>query len=62
VWTVGAQGSARLQAWDLETGQPVFTGGGIGDEVPNTRRFTAPIAVHGSIVVGADGRVFAFKP
>jgi hypothetical protein len=62
VWTVGAEGSARLHAWDLETGQPVFTGGGIGDDIPNARRFTAPIAAHGRIVVAADGRVFAFKP
>jgi outer membrane protein assembly factor BamB len=62
VWTAGAEGSGRVHAWDLETGAPVFTGGGVGDAVPNTRRFTAPIAVHGRIVVAADGRLFAFTP
>jgi hypothetical protein len=62
VWTAGAEGSGRLHAWDLETGAPVFTGGGVGDDVPNMRRFVAPIAAHGRILVAADGRVFAFKP
>jgi outer membrane protein assembly factor BamB len=62
VWTIGAEASARLHAWDLETGEPVFTGGGVGDQVSNARRFTTPIAAHGRILVGADGRLFAFKP
>jgi hypothetical protein len=59
VWTAGAEGSDQLHAWDLETGQPVFTGRAPEDRLGGVRRFTTPIAVHGRIFVGGDGRLFA---
>jgi hypothetical protein len=62
VWTAGAETSDRLHAWDLETGQPVFTGGGGADKIPNVRRFTTPIAVHGRVLVAGDGKLYALRP
>ena len=58
VWTAGG----ALRAWDAETGAPLFAGGGAGDALTGVRQFTSPIAVHGRVLVGADGRLFAFKP
>jgi outer membrane protein assembly factor BamB len=60
VWSAGAEGSQRLHAWDAETGQPLFAGGGGMDLMAAVRRFTTPIAVHGRVFVGADGELFAF--
>jgi hypothetical protein len=62
VWTAGAEGSNRLHAWDLATGAPVFTGGGAGDTVANLRHFTTLLEANGRIFVGADNKVFAFRP
>ena len=60
VWTAGAQGTNRLHSWDLVTGAAVFKGGTTSDAISKVRRFTAPIAVHGRIFVGADARLYAF--
>jgi hypothetical protein len=62
VWTAGAEASDQLHAWDLETGQPVFTGGTRADRIPNVRRFTTPIAVHGRVLVAGDDRLYALRP
>jgi len=62
VWAAGAENSNQLHAWDLLTGQLVFTGGGSGDKIPNVRHFTTPIVAHGRIFVGADGVLYALKP
>jgi outer membrane protein assembly factor BamB len=62
VWSAGAEASGQLHAWDAETGAPLFTGGGPGDVVPNLRRFTTLVAVHGRIFVGADDQLYAFRP
>jgi outer membrane protein assembly factor BamB len=61
VWSAGAEGTERLRAWDAETGQLLFAGGGAGDLMNRVRRFTTPIAVKGRILVGADNRLFAFR-
>jgi len=58
VWTAGAQSSNKLHSWDLVTGAPVFTGG--ASTIDKVRRFTAPIAVHGRVFVGADDKLYAF--
>lgn len=51
----------RLRAWDAETGQVLFAGGGAGDVRSRVRRFTTPVAVRGRTLVGADNRLFAFR-
>jgi hypothetical protein len=60
VWTAGAQSSDRLHAWDLATGALVFSGGAATDAIPNVRRFTTPIVVHGRVFVGGDKKLYAF--
>jgi outer membrane protein assembly factor BamB len=61
IWAAGAEGTERLRAWDAETGQLLYGGGGAGDVMNRVRRFTTPIAVRGRILVGADNRLFAFR-
>jgi hypothetical protein len=60
VWTIGAEGTNRLYAYDGETGNPLFTGGGSNEQMTMVQRFSTPIAVNGRIIVAADGRLFAF--
>lgn len=55
VWTVGN----HLLGFDAQTGAPVYTG---TDSLSNVRKFTSPIAAHGRIYIGADGKVYSFKP
>ncbi len=54
VWEVGQ----NLLGWDVNTGNPVYTG---TDTVANVRSFTAPIAAKGRIYVGGDNKVYSFK-
>jgi uncharacterized repeat protein (TIGR01451 family) len=68
VWTIGAcdtvtgcaAGSNRLYAYNGETGDPLFTGGGPDEQMTLVQRFSTPIAVNGRIVVAAGGRLFVF--
>jgi hypothetical protein len=62
VWTAGAESSNRLHAWNLVTGAMVFAGGGTGDTFANLRHFTTVLDAAGRLFVGADGKVYAFKP
>jgi hypothetical protein len=55
VWFVGS----NLNGWDIESGKQVYTG---ADTVSNVRLFTSPIAAGGRIYIGADGKVYSFKP
>ncbi len=60
VWSVGAEGSNRLYAFDGETGEVLFAGGGVDEQMGFVRRFQTPIAVNGRIFVAADDQLFAF--
>jgi hypothetical protein len=65
VWTIGAEGTDplsanRLFAYNGETGEPLFTGGGSDEHMTFVQRFSTPIAVNGRIIVAADGRLFVF--
>ncbi len=55
VWEVGN----HLNGWSVDTGKQVYTG---TDTLANVRKFTSPIAAHGHIYIGADNKVYAFKP
>jgi hypothetical protein len=59
VWTVGAESSNQLHAWELATGKPVVVG---SDPMSNVRRYTTPIFVHGRVFAAGDGQLYAFKP
>jgi len=60
VWSVAAEGDNRLRGFDGETGQPVFNGGGPGDQMSFVRRFQTPIVAKGRIVVAADDQLVVF--
>lgn len=55
VWEVGN----HLNGWSVDTGTQVYTG---TDTLANVRKFSSPIAAHGHIYIGADNKVYAFKP
>jgi hypothetical protein len=60
VWTIGAEGTNRLYAYNGETGEVLFDGGGSNEQMTLVRRFQTPIAVNGHIIVAADGQLFVF--
>jgi hypothetical protein len=60
VWTVGAESSNRLYAFDGQTGQVLFNGGGANELMTLVRRSQTPINVNGRIFVAADNQLFAF--
>lgn len=60
VWTIGAEASNRLYAYDGETGAPLFAGGGTDEHMNVVRRFSTPIAVNGRIFVLGDDQLYAF--
>ena len=61
VWGVGAEGDSRLHGFDGDTGAPVFTGGGAGDQMGSLNHLITPIAAKGKIYVGGSGAVYAFS-
>lgn len=61
VWTIGAEGTNRLYAYNGETGDPLFTGGGVNEQMSQVSRFQTPIAVNGRIIVAADDKLFVFS-
>jgi hypothetical protein len=60
VWSVGAESSNRLYAFNGETGAVLFAGGGPEEQMSVVRRFQTPIAVDGRLVVAADQELYAF--
>jgi len=56
VWVVS---NNQLMGLDGAKGTAVFTS---GDNCPNVRQWTSPIAVHGRIVVGADNALCIWSP
>ena len=60
VWGLGAEGDQRLHAFDGDTGNAVFAGGGANELMAGTRRFNTAIAARGRIYVATDNKVYAF--
>jgi hypothetical protein len=60
VWTAGAEFTDRLHAFNGETGEVLFSGGGPDEQMSPIRHFQTPIAVNGRIFVAADNELFAF--
>jgi hypothetical protein len=60
VWTAGADFTDRLHAFNGETGEVLFSGGGPDEQMSPIRHFQTPIAVNGRIFVAADNELFAF--
>jgi len=69
VWTVGpadgtgpgTEGSQQLKAFDGETGEVLFAGGGPADRIFGVQRHQSPIIVNGRIYVVGRDRLFAFS-
>lgn len=60
VWTLGAEASQTLNAFDGDTGTAIaYPGKSVS--IPGMRRFNTPIAAKGRIYVPADGMIVAFK-
>ena len=57
IWTIGAEGTNRLLAYDGETGAPLFA----SDHLTQVRRFMTPIAVNGRIIVVSDNTLYVFN-
>ena len=60
VWTVGTQASNRLHGYDGETGEVLFAGGGVEEQMSRVQNFQTPIVVNGRIFVAANDQVYAF--
>ncbi len=60
VWTVGAEYTNQLHAFNGETGEALFGGGGPNEHMGNVRHFQTPIVVNGRIFVAADDELYAF--
>jgi hypothetical protein len=60
VWSLGAESSNRLHAFDGETGVVLFAGGGPEEQMNGVRRFQTPIVVNGRIIVAADHELYVF--
>ena len=60
VWTVGTGASNRLHAFDGETGEVLFAGGGQEEQMSRVQNFQTPIVVNGRIFVAANDQVYVF--
>jgi len=60
VWTAGAESSNRLHAFNGDTGEVLFAGGGSDDQMTSVQHFQTPIVANGRIIVAADNRLYAF--
>jgi outer membrane protein assembly factor BamB len=60
VWSVGSENSNRLQAFNGETGEMLFAGGGAAEQMNFVHRFQTPIVVNGRIFVAGDNELYAF--
>jgi hypothetical protein len=60
VWTIGSEGTNQLYAYNGETGETLFNGGGSDEQMTLVRRFSTPIAVAGRLFVAADNQLYAF--
>jgi outer membrane protein assembly factor BamB len=64
VWSIStepAETTSRLYAFNAETGEVLFSGGGPDEEMSMVRRFQTPIVVNGRIFVAADNELYAFS-
>jgi uncharacterized repeat protein (TIGR01451 family) len=61
VWAVSTETTNRLFAFNGETGEILFSGGGPDEQMSFVRRFQTPIAVNGRIIVAADDQLFVFS-
>jgi hypothetical protein len=61
VWVAGVAGDQRLHAYDGDTGEVIYAGGGANELMTGTRQWNTGIAARGTIYFGADNKIYAFK-
>ena len=61
VWVAGAGGDGRLHAYDGDTGNVIYAGGGANEMMSGTRRWNTGIVARGRIYYPADNKIYAFK-
>jgi hypothetical protein len=61
LWTISSGfPSNKLRAYNAETGEVLFDGGGTPDAIGTLKGFLAPIAVNGRIFIAGDNQLYAF--
>ena len=61
VWVAGAGGDGRLHAYDGDTGNVVYAGGGANEMMSGTRKWNTGIVARGRIYYPADNKIYAFE-
>jgi FG-GAP-like repeat/PQQ enzyme repeat len=61
VWVAGAGGDGRLHAYDGDTGDEIFSGGGANEMMSGTRKWNTGIVARDRIYYPADNKIYAFK-
>jgi outer membrane protein assembly factor BamB len=61
VWVAGGGGDGRLHAYDGDTGNVIYAGGGANEMMSGTRKWNTGIVARGRIYYPADNKIYAFK-
>jgi len=61
VWVAGGGGDGRLHAYDGDTGNVIYAGGGANELMTGTRKWNTGIVARGRIYYPADNKIYAFK-
>ena len=64
VWVAGTGngGDQRLHAYDGDTGEVIYAGGGVNELMTGTQQWNTGIAARGRIYFAADNKIYAFVP
>jgi hypothetical protein len=61
VWVAGGGGDGRLHAYNADTGNVIYTGGGANEMMSGARKWNTGIVARGRIYYPADNKIYAFK-
>jgi hypothetical protein len=57
----GSGGDGRLHAYNGDTGNVIYAGGGANEMMSGTRKWNTGIVARGRIYYPADNKIYAFK-
>jgi outer membrane protein assembly factor BamB len=60
VWVAGSGGDGRLHAYNGDTGNVIYAGGGANEVMSGTRKWNTGIVARGRIYYPADNKIYAF--
>jgi FG-GAP-like repeat/PQQ enzyme repeat/FG-GAP repeat len=61
VWVAGSGGDGRLHAYNGNTGNVIYAGGGANEMMTGTRKWNTGIVARGRIYYPADNKIYAFR-